>query len=400
MPRAEAGTPKAISNAIKAKGLQKLKFYCQACEKQCRDANGFKCHMASENHQRQMLVIAENPGRFLSDYSKQFLKDFMHLFRTRFGSKRVFANQVYQEYIKDRHHVHMNSTKWLTLGSFVAWMGKCGLAEVDRTDRGWYITYIDRDPETLMKKDNLKKKDKMEKDYDERMREIINEQIERGKETSKPIEEENEEDKLLKREDENEKIILKLDLRNDKISEKIKTENPKTTDLKELKPTISSIKLNEFEELKEEQPRISQKLQKAVKRSAMDEIIEEENKRKAIKKDNWIERNLIVKIVSKKIPEKYQKKKGVIEKVEDKYLASVRLNDSNALIKLDQQDLETVIPKEGNLVKIVNGIYHGQIAKLIKVDQVKINATIKIEKGLNAGKELEMELEDICKFSQ
>lgn len=30
-------TPKAISNRIKAKGLQKLRWYCQACQKQCRD---------------------------------------------------------------------------------------------------------------------------------------------------------------------------------------------------------------------------------------------------------------------------------------------------------------------------------------------------------------------------
>jgi hypothetical protein len=30
-------TPKAIGNRIKAKGLQKLRWYCQSCEKQCRD---------------------------------------------------------------------------------------------------------------------------------------------------------------------------------------------------------------------------------------------------------------------------------------------------------------------------------------------------------------------------
>lgn len=30
-------TPKAISNRIKAKGLQKLRWYCQSCQKQCRD---------------------------------------------------------------------------------------------------------------------------------------------------------------------------------------------------------------------------------------------------------------------------------------------------------------------------------------------------------------------------
>ena len=30
-------TPKAIANRIKSKGMQKLRWYCQMCEKQCRD---------------------------------------------------------------------------------------------------------------------------------------------------------------------------------------------------------------------------------------------------------------------------------------------------------------------------------------------------------------------------
>ena len=34
--------PKAIAKKLKAKGLQKLRWYCQMCEKQCRDENGFK----------------------------------------------------------------------------------------------------------------------------------------------------------------------------------------------------------------------------------------------------------------------------------------------------------------------------------------------------------------------
>lgn len=39
-----------IANRIKAKGLTKLRFYCQLCQKACRDENGFKCHQTSEGH--------------------------------------------------------------------------------------------------------------------------------------------------------------------------------------------------------------------------------------------------------------------------------------------------------------------------------------------------------------
>jgi len=42
MPRAEVGSTKYVANKMKSKGLQRLRWYCQACEKQCRDANGFK----------------------------------------------------------------------------------------------------------------------------------------------------------------------------------------------------------------------------------------------------------------------------------------------------------------------------------------------------------------------
>ena len=60
--KAEKGTPKQLANAMKSKGLQKLRFFCQLCQKQCRDENGFKCHTMSEPHQRQMLLCATNPG--------------------------------------------------------------------------------------------------------------------------------------------------------------------------------------------------------------------------------------------------------------------------------------------------------------------------------------------------
>ena len=34
-------SPKAINNRIKSKGLQKLRWYCQMCQKQCIDAVNF-----------------------------------------------------------------------------------------------------------------------------------------------------------------------------------------------------------------------------------------------------------------------------------------------------------------------------------------------------------------------
>lgn len=42
------------------------------------------------------------------------------------GTKRVHNNIVYNEYISNREHVHMNSTQWETLTDFTKWLGREG----------------------------------------------------------------------------------------------------------------------------------------------------------------------------------------------------------------------------------------------------------------------------------
>lgn len=87
---------------MKSKGLQRLRWYCQPCGRQMRDENGFKCHVASESHVRQMQVIGEDPRKAINDFSNQFLRDFLQLLRTGHGEKKINLNQFYQEYIKNK----------------------------------------------------------------------------------------------------------------------------------------------------------------------------------------------------------------------------------------------------------------------------------------------------------
>jgi DNA/RNA-binding protein KIN17 len=115
-----------ISNRIKSKGLQKLRFFCQMCQKQCRDENGFKCHLNSESHKRQMEIFGQNADRVIAGYSEEFEADFMELMRRSHPRARVAAKNVYNEFIADKYHVHMNSTKWYTLTEFVKYLGKTG----------------------------------------------------------------------------------------------------------------------------------------------------------------------------------------------------------------------------------------------------------------------------------
>ena len=409
MGKHEPMTAKAIGKKIKSKGLQKLKFYCQMCQKQCRDANGFKCHTSSEAHQRQLLLFAENPNKYLGSYSDDFLKDWLYLLRTRFGTRRVLANTVYQEYIKEKDHIHMNSTRWVTLSGLCKWMGRKGICEVEENEKGWYITYIDRDPETLKRQENLSKKAKLEKDYEERFAKIIEEQIERGKaaSTSRTDEDSNDAPKELKRnESATEKIAFKLPVvklekpivikqeRKDPSSD-IQQPGPSTSKSSETNPEVKY-------KIKGEKLNLKRKLEEPskVKKSALEELKEEEEKLKEKKnrKDNWIIPGIIVKVIHKKLGENYYKKKGEIMEVKDKFEAIVEMLDSGDRLKIDQEYLETVIPNVGKTVIVVNGAYAGSEATLTDVNFDKFCATIQLISGPFKGRKVErISYEDICK---
>ena len=46
---------------------------------------------------------------------------------------------IWKDVIAERHHIHLNATKWVTLTEFVKYLGKEGLAEVDVDEEGkWY----------------------------------------------------------------------------------------------------------------------------------------------------------------------------------------------------------------------------------------------------------------------
>jgi DNA/RNA-binding protein KIN17 len=182
MGRAEKGTPKAISNQQKSKGLQRLRWYCQVCEKQCRDENGFKCHVQSEAHVRQMLLVGENAHRYVADFSRQFMSDFLQLLRSTHGEKRVNANHFYaSQYISKKDHVHMNSTRWKTLTEFITFLGYEGICRVENTEKGWFVAWIDNSPEALKKRDANLKRERLEKGEADREDRLVREQIERAR---------------------------------------------------------------------------------------------------------------------------------------------------------------------------------------------------------------------------
>ncbi|KAI4318915.1 hypothetical protein MLD38_032569 [Melastoma candidum] len=409
MGKNEFLTPKAIANRIKAKGLQKLRWYCQMCQKQCRDENGFKCHCMSESHQRQMQIFGQNPHRIVEGYSEEFENSFLDLMRRAHRFSRVAATVVYNEYIHDRHHVHMNSTQWATLTEFVKYLGKTGKLKVEDTPKGWFITYIDRDSETLFKEREKNKRIRADMVEEEKQEREIQKQIEKvsslkahnSEASVQGGEQGNDNGNGVNRIDEG--IIREAGEKVGFSLAKEKADNPG--------PGSSSRVI--FEGFDSESDRKKRKgeagddvnnggdIRKGRGKSVIEELMEEEEKKKEKfnRKDYWLYEGIVVKVMSKALAGNgYYKQKGVVKKVIDKYIGEIEMIETKHVLRVDQEELETVIPQIGGLVRIVNGAYRGELARLLSINTDMFCAKVEIEKGVYEGRVLPaIEYEDICK---
>ncbi|XP_061523533.1 DNA/RNA-binding protein KIN17 isoform X1 [Phycodurus eques] len=388
MGKADFLSPKAISNRIKSKGLQKLRWYCQMCQKQCRDENGFKCHCMSESHQRQLLLASECPHRFMDFFSNEFKSGFLELLRRRFGTKRVHNNIIYNEYISDREHIHMNATRWETLTDFTKWLGRQGLCKVDETPKGWYIQYIDRDPETIRRQEELARRKKHELDDEERSAKFIEEQVRRGRgdkeEGEDPVYTE------LKRENEEEKVAFNLGAGTS-------LAGPSTSS-----SLLSPSALAKASSAKRKEPSSASNSRNKKQKSALEQIIEMEERKKQqqpVKTDDWLQPNIVVKVVTKRLGDKYHKKKAVVMEVREKFSAVVKMIDSGDKLKLDQNHVETVIPAPGKRVMIVNGNFRNTEAVLEGINEKNFCASLTLDSGPQKGKRVDVAYEDFSKLA-
>jgi DNA/RNA-binding protein KIN17 len=263
-----------------------------------------------------------------------------------------------------------------------------------------YITWIDREPETLAREEALAKRDKMSKDDDERMAEFVSKQVERERDKIKEKSSAADPDTChqdnaaqgsytdLQRVTEDEKIILdglRLDQKpnlplisptttSTNYSVKMQTAKKSCSSEKTVKKNVSSIK-------------------HIRKKSSIELIIEEEEAEKARKASKnreksemaWLKIGIIVKITSKNLGEIFYKQKGEILQVEHKFKALLKLtNETQTKVTVDQSDLETVIPAEGRKVLILAGKYRGEIAilKNLNVDKFAANLVLQDDTDL------------------
>ena len=454
MPKHGFLSPKAIGNRIKvclfpparccggalpyparvfaqqAKGLQKLRWYCEMCQKQCRDENGFKCHQTSEGHLRQMRIFGENPGKIMEGYSREFEENFMDTLIRHHSTKRVQINQVYKEYIGDKHHVHMNSTKWTTLTAFAMYLGKAGKCVVDETEKGWYISYIDRDPDVVARQQAAERKRKLDMDDEIRRQKEVERRVAAAGGSS--VEEQHEASALTRGDDE-EKVSLKLGGAEDKSAKSVK--RPR------MNGPLGGFGGGGAEEEEEEDeasgtsganassgnrtaPAFLPSSSSASssgggggggaggkrKVSMVESLMKQDAKQKQAslalddksqRKDYWLHPGIIVKIMNKKLMGgRYYKAKAEVKQVKERYIAVLETLDGGDVLRMDQDDLETVVPKEGSTVLIVNGRCRGCRADLTAMDVDAFCVTLRVTTGDHRGTVLsKVEYEDISKVA-
>lgn len=369
------------------------------CQKQCRDENGFKCHINTEAHQRQMLLFGKNSGTYTYQFSKEFFDSFMDILKRQFGTKRVKANKVYQQVIADKNHVHMNATRWHTLTGFCQWLGKSGICVVDLIEDEWWITYIDRDPETLERQRKVAKKKKMDKDDEERLLEFIEQQVERDKklkEGDDQVDDTETKYTELVRENEDEKIKLELKLfkRPDPpapLAQPVKLSLPDNSDTMSVKSYKSSSSSKSGRST----------ASTSSKRSALDDIMEQEERKKELKnrKDYWLAEGIVVKVMTKSLGDEFYKQKAVVQEVIDKYRGKIKLLETGEKFRLDQEHLETVIPKIDGRVRVLNGAYRDSTALVRSIETHKFSVKLEIDKGPFKGRIISgIPYEDVSKI--
>jgi len=471
MPKAEKGSVKDIGNRMKARGLQKLKFYCQMCGKQCRDANGFKCHVQSESHMRQMKIFGDDASGFLKQYSENFEKFFLTTLRMRHGTKKVNANNIYQEVIADKEHIHMNATHWTTLTDFVQYLGrskKC-LVEENHSDGtgGWTVSYIERDAGILARRETQQKREAADKKAEEallkrmktqrieaaRALELVNGgSSSRVEATSILGDESNNKhkapikmglaSKTKKKNHNNSKEVGKIAKETAKAAfgddddEEDKDENDANDnsgaksrkkssltnvermmnetrrDLGATAPDRSSDPSATIKRRHDASTENQNADNNSNKRSKQENPTKTENERDRDRSSdskrnhdpqNWLYRDILVRVISKTLEGgKYFRKKAVVDRVlGDGFVAEVEvLGDQRGvagdgdILRLDQSDLETVVPKlsrggddpkNSKKVRILRGEFKGGKASVEYLEKNRYRADLVLWKGKGRG---------------
>jgi DNA/RNA-binding protein KIN17 len=339
----------------------------------------------------------------------------------------------------------MNSTQWESLTAFCKHLGKQGLAVVDETEKGWFVTYIDRDPKALERQARSEQVRKNELDEEERQKRAIEAQIAAAEAKKRELgidleaDQEGNDYNAAEREalvgtgkvelsmklgsiggTNKRKIgavisnafaeptgihsshdMDKSDAKGSSISDMSKRfRNTSSGEIEFEHATTLNSTLSASSSYKPKSNIESLMMQEEQRKSSMINQDDKQNRT-----DYWLHEGIVVKIINKNVAEgRFYKQKGVVVRVVDKYVGEVKVD--GATLRLDQEHLETVIPKIGGDVLILNGRGRGQVATVVSINEADYNCDIKVHASVPGGASIyggrvlqSIEYEDISKYA-
>ena len=424
-------SPKDIANRIKAKGLTKLQFYCQACSRALRDANAFKCHLTSESHKRQMEIFGQDPHGEIRRYSEEFETTFLDHMKRCHPFSRISANMVYNELIAERHHVHMNATKWLSLTEFVKYLGKEGKCKVEDTPKGWYITLIQKDPFEEIGEKKRAKRERADREEEERHQRALERQIERarqaaaeGKKGEGSDSGQGKDGEGLESRDVNLENLEKpvgFSMPSSRLGPGGTSINAAAAEAAARRVSVPSVAFDEGDDSGPGARASASVIPPPNKKSKLEQLMERDLQAKkhqavsdapeaatvAATKTRkgpapWLAEGIIVKVMSKALKEHgYYKEKGAVVRVIDAYIGEIAMSKSGDVVRIDQAELETVVPQPGGAVLVVAGLMKGCKGTLVAIDENAFAAEIDVLVGRKNGerKRVKLEYEDFSKLA-
>lgn len=419
---------KAIAKRQKQKGLGRLRLYCQMCEKQCRDENGFKCHAATPAHQQNLALFASQPELFVDRFSKQFLSGFVGVLQQRYGSNPVAANTVYQDYIKDKEHVHMNSTQWSTLSEFAKDLGRRGVCRVEERDGALWVTFVDR--QAIERKQRAQEIDRLRLDDEERaehslarlMRKVSSDELDAARvdegeancvtplthvdmrlpKASGPAAERRSGHLILESDSAFKSLKTSKVGAGAKVREAVGTRRrPRAAKVSVLDEIMAEDRAREKSLGRLSEPSHVENGVKCNSRGVLENtgdgrskmtgeaILDDSNGKSAgaehgedpgTAPEPWLRAGITVKCVAKALKGgPYYKQKGIVKSLRDRYTAVVLLKESGAALELDQDDLETVLPKPGGQIVFVRGHLEGRRGILDSIEEGSFSASVRLD---------------------
>ena len=381
--------------AFNKKVGRRERLWCQMCRKQCRDQAAFDSHCQSRAHVESMERFSRNPDRYLKEFSDDFEAGFLEALKEKHGLRRASVNVVYNQYVaRDSQGTRLNATRWSSVTAFVRHLDTKGLARVSEEEDpsapggvSLFIQLVDSRGEELERAAEQRRR----KDDSSRASEAA----------------------ALQRE---------YEMRAAAVASAAAAAGPTAAPLAAAAPLARS-----------EAPAASFALAaggggghgggadepnafKAARKAAVQEESAAKRARvaggaaaplppslppaapAAPADEPWVRKGVAVRIVNKSLSGgAYYKKKGVVEGVQDGgFTARVRVTDPPALVALDQQHLETVVPKIGGAVRVLRGAAKGVRGTLRKVVAESFSAVVEPDDG---GVSLTLSYEDFSKVA-